>query len=300
MLDYLASPPMEPESPSPPVTDTPVAAGKIDRTVQLYIGGAQVPPASGIYYKAEGLMFPLGSRKDIRNAVAAAQGAGAKWAGLGGHGRAQALYGLAENLSLRRAELTHIAGADEVDCAIRRCFFYAGFADKYDGAVVAEKPGHLIQVLPQPHGVMGIACPEIAPLAGLLSLILPAIAMGNTVVVLPSRGRPLAAAVLGQVLDTSNLPGGLINIVTGDRCALATALVHQDEVGAIWYAGDGGALKAIEEGAARTLKPVWSPAPRGWAGPGAQGREFLRRAIWEKSVWLPYGALPKGTGSSAY
>ncbi|MCJ1902242.1 MULTISPECIES: aldehyde dehydrogenase family protein [Paracoccus] len=299
MLDYLAAPVAEQRDPAPSEI-APAEAPEIDRTVKLYIGGAQKRPDGGASYAAQDELVPLGNRKDIRNAVEAAQGALAKWQGLGGHGRAQVLYFLAENLAQRRAEFAGYASPAEVDAAIRRCFFYAGFADKYDGATVSAKPGHLCHVQPEPHGVMGLVAPTAAPLAGFMALVLPAIAMGNAVVAIPSQDRPMAALTLAQVLACSDVPGGVVNIVTGPRDELARALAGHDGVSAIWHIGQGEGLAEVQRAAAETLIPVWTPAPRDWSDPQAQGREFLRAASRTKTVWLPYGALPAGTGSAAY
>jgi len=303
MLDYLAAPVAAQRDPVPadiaPAEASEESAG-IDRTVKLYIGGAQKRPDGGASYLAQDELVPLGNRKDIRNAVEAAGSALAKWQGLGGHGRAQVLYFLAENLAQRRAEFAGYASPAEVDAAIRRCFFYAGFADKYDGATVSAKPGHLCHVQPEPHGVMGQVAPTAAPLAGFMALVLPAIAMGNAVVAIPSQDRPMAALTLAQVLACSDVPGGVVNIVSGPRDALAGMLAAHDGVSAIWHAGQGEGLAELQRAAAETLIPVWTPASRDWNGPQAQGREFLRAASRSKTIWLPYGALPAGTGSAAY
>lgn len=299
MLDYLAAPVVPQRDPAL-AEIVPAEASGIDRTVKLFIGGAQKRPDGGASYLAQDALIPLGGRKDIRNAVEAAQGALAKWQGLGGHGRAQVLYFLAENLAQRRAEFAGFASPAEVDAAIRRCFYYAGFADKYDGATVSAKPGHLCHVQPEPHGVMGLVAPVAAPLAGFLSLVLPAIAMGNAVAAVPSQDRPMAALTLAQVLACSDVPGGVVNIVTGPRDDLALALASHDGVSAIWHAGQGEGLAATQRAAAATLIPVWTPPARDWADAAAQGREFLRAASRSKTVWLPYGALPAGTGSAAY
>ncbi|RDW13964.1 aldehyde dehydrogenase family protein [Paracoccus thiocyanatus] len=299
VLDYLAAPVATQRDPAPSEI-VPAETPEIDRTVKLYIGGAQKRPDGGTSYAAQDALVPLGNRKDIRNAVEAAQGALAKWQGLGGHGRAQVLYFLAENLAQRRAEFAGYASPAEVDAAIRRCFFYAGFADKYDGATVSAKPGHLCHVQPEPHGVMGLVAPTAAPLAGFMALVLPAIAMGNAVVAIPSQDRPMAALTLAQVLACSDVPGGVVNIVSGPRDDLARALAGHDGVAAIWHAGQGEGLAQVQRAAAETLIPVWTPAPRDWSDPQAQGRDFLRAASRTKTVWLPYGALPAGTGSATY
>ena len=186
----------------------------------------------------------------------------------------------------------------EADAAISRAFHYAAWADKFDGANVQARPGHLVNVIPEPFGVMGITCPNAQPLAGFMSLVMPAIAMGNRVVAIPSQDDPLVMADLYQVFDTSDLPGGVVNIVTGPRQDLALVLAAHDEVAAMWHVGEG--LEAVGRAACGNLKPVWSPAHRDWTGDQAQGEAFLRHATQLKTIWLPYGALPAGTGSAAY
>ncbi|MTE00933.1 aldehyde dehydrogenase family protein [Paracoccus sp. YIM 132242] len=302
MLDYLAEAPVdaaEEPAPAAPVSAT-TGAGQpadLDRTAKLYIGGVQKRPDGGASYAVPGGLAPLGSRKDIRNAVEAAAKAG-KWAAMGGHARAQVLYYIAENLSARAAEFAARTSGAEVEAAIARAFHYAAWADKFDGANVQAKPGHLLNVVNEPYGVMGISCPNAQPLAAFMSLVMPAIAMGNRVVVIAAQDDPLTVTDLYQVFDTSDLPGGVVNIVTGPRDDLAKTLAAHDEVAAMWMVG--GDLAAVERAAGGNLKPVWAPAHRDWTGRPAQGETFLRHATQTKTIWLPYGALPEGTGSAAY
>ncbi|WP_347140064.1 aldehyde dehydrogenase family protein [Paracoccus sp. SSK6] len=302
MLDYLEEVPVDaadepaPAAPVAATTGVGQAAG-LDRTAKLYIGGAQKRPDGGASYAVPGGLAPLGNRKDIRNAVEAAAKAG-KWAAMGSHARAQVLYYIAENLSARAEEFAARTSAAEVEAAIARAFHYAAWADKFDGANVQAKPGHLLNVVNEPYGVMGIACPNAQPLAGFMSLVMPAIAMGNRVVAIAAQDDPLAVTDLYQVFDTSDLPGGVVNIVTGPRDDLAKTLAAHDEVAAMWMVG--GNLAAAEKAAGGNLKPVWAPAHRDWCGPQAQGEVFLRHATQVKTIWLPYGALPEGTGSAAY
>src|SRR5271163_1418481 len=207
--------------PAPPIKlsaapgPTPVASG-IDRTAKMYVGGKQARPDSGYSYsvldpKGRSLgQAGLGNRKDIRNAVEAASKA-TGWGAATAHNRAQVLYYVAENLEARAAEFTErlhaMTGAnarearDEVDASIRRMFFYAGFADKYDGAVHATQKRFVTLAMNEPWGVMGLVCPDEAPLLAFVSLVAPAIAMGNAVVVAPSAAHPLAATDLYTVLD---------------------------------------------------------------------------------------------------
>ncbi len=275
-------------------------AAPIDRTAKMYIGGTQKRPDSGYSYAVmpkghEIGLAGLGSRKDIRNAVEAAHAAKG-WGAATGHNRAQVLYYLAENLSAREAEFVmrlKSAGvakaADEVTASIRRAFFYAAQADKFDGAVHATKSAHVTLAMPEPFGVMGIACPNDAPLLGFLSLVLPAIAMGNRVVAIPAPSMPLAATDLYQVFDTSDLPGGVVNIVTGAKDELARTLAQHDDVAAMWYCGGPEGRQMVEAESAGNLKTTWCFANRDWQGNDGQGREFLLRATQVKNIWIPYG-----------
>jgi aldehyde dehydrogenase (NAD+) len=155
--------------------------------------------------------------------------------------------------------------------------------------VHSTKSAHVTLAMPEPYGVMGIACPTDAPLLGFVSLVLPAIAMGNSVVAIPSQNMPLAATDLYQVLETSDLPGGVVNIVTGAREELVKTLAEHDDVAAVWYCGTPEGAKAVEGQSAGNLKVTWSVANRDWLGAGGQGREFLRRATQVKNIWVPYG-----------
>ena len=278
-------------------------ADPIDRTAKLYIGGKQARPDSGYCYAvvdrkgaAVGLAG-LGNRKDLRNAVEAA-GKASGWGAATAHNRAQVLYYVAENLEARAREfaerLRAMTGAtraeahEEVDVAVRRTFYYAGFADKYDGAVHATRTRFVTLAMNEPWGVMGLVCPTEAPLLGFVSLVMPAIAMGNCVVVAPSAAHPLSATDFYSVLDTSDVPGGVVNIVTGDSLALAKVLAEHDGVDALWYVGSSDGAKAVETASATNLKATWtSSAAIDWRE--AQGREFLRHATQVKNIWTPYG-----------
>ena len=310
MYEYLTVPAPKAKAELPPesLTTAPVpqapskGAIAIDRTAKLYIGGAQKRPDSGYSYAVMGKaglsgLAGLGSRKDIRNAVEAAHKAGG-WGKATAHNRAQVLYFIAENLSARTDEFAarlSEAGANataakaEVDLAIRRCFYYAAQADKYDGAVHATKSAHVTLAMPEPLGVMGIACPNGAPLLGFVSLVLPAIAMGNRVIALPSQNQPLAVTDLYQVFDTSDLPAGVVNIVTGPRDELAKTLAEHDDVAGLWYAGTPDGAAMIEAASAGNLKITWAVPPRDWTSAAGQGRDFLRHATQIKNIWVPYG-----------
>ena len=269
----------------------------IDRTAKLYIGGKQARPDSGQSYRVtargrEVGLAPLGSRKDIRNAVEAAHKASG-WGKTTGHNRAQVLYYLAENLAARQGEFEarlREMGADPTEAAatVARAFFYAAWADKFDGAVKSTQAAKVTLAVPEPFGVMGVVCPDAAPLLGFASLVLPAIAMGNRVVAVPSASMPFAATDLYQVFDTSDLPGGVVNIVTGAKDELARVLAQHDDVAALWYCGEAQGRAMAETESAGNLKATWTLANRDWAE--AQGRDFLTRATQVKTIWVPYGA----------
>ena len=295
-----------PASPIPGPAARPMnSVSPIDRTAKLYIGGKQARPDSGYSYPVSGAegtvvgLAGLGNRKDIRNAVEAAKKIG-KWSAATGHNRAQVLYYIAENLAAREAEFADrlisfgigkADAKDEVAASIRRCFWYAAWADKFDGAVHQTVSDHVTLAMNEPLGVIGIACPDENPLAGLISLILPAIAMGNAVVVVPSQRHPLAATDLYQVFDTSDLPAGVVNIVTGDRDDLVETLAKHDDVEAVWYVGTRGGAKNVEHASAGNLKQTWTATEGAisWLSADAQGEGFLRRATQVKNIWVPYG-----------
>jgi aldehyde dehydrogenase (NAD+) len=266
----------------------PVAITGIDRTHKLYIGGAQKRADSGQSYSVRrGDVLaghaPLGSRKDIRNAVEAAHKA-SNWARMSGHARAQVLYFMGENLAARAAALEEFAPKPEVEAAIARAFYYAAWADKHDGRVQDTQSGHITLALQEPFGVMGLICPEEAPLLACLSLVLPAIALGNRVVAVCAQSNPLPALELAQVFACSDLPGGVVNLVSGPKADLAQTLAAHEDVAALWCAAPELVAMAERESAAN-LKPVWA-VPDGLG----QGRDFLAAAVQVKTVWVPYGA----------
>ena len=180
------------------------------------------------------------------------------------------------------------AAKAEVDASIRRAFVYAGYADKFDGAVHATRSRFVTLAMNEPWGVMGIVCPDEAPLLAFVSLVMPAIAMGNCVVAVPSASHPLSATDFYSVLDTSDVPAGVVNIVTGEANGLAKTLAEHDGVDAVWYVGDMGGAAQVEASSAGNLKATWtSAAAVDWTK--AEGREFLGRATQVKNIWTPYG-----------
>ncbi len=276
----------------------------IDRTAKNYVGGKQARPDGGYVravYGPKGRFIGhvgWGNRKDIRNAVEAAHKA-VGWAMTSGHLKAQILYYIAENLAARTDEFAERiqamcgggekAAKAEVDAGITRLFTYAAWADKYDGAVHDVPIRGVALAMNEPVGVMGLICPDEAPLLGLISLIGPAIAMGNTSVVVPSDTFPLAATDFYQVLETSDLPGGVVNIVTGSHKDLAKTLADHADVDAIWYFGSDDLSAMIESASADNLKRTWvnNGKARDWNR--AEGQEFLRHATEVKNIWIPYG-----------
>lgn len=296
----------EPVAPSS-ASDTDAEPAGIDRTPKLYIGGKQARPDSGYSLPVvapDGRRLGEvgeGSRKDIRNAVEAAHAASA-WGRSTGHARAQILYYLAENLSARADEFAarlaamtgrdRDAGRQEVEATLSRLFTYAAWADKYDGAVHSVPMRGVALAMHEPIGVVGVVCPATHPLLGLVSMVAPLVATGNTVVAVPSESAPLAATDLYSVLDTSDVPAGVVNIVTGRADALARVLAEHDDLDAVWYVGSQPGATLVERASVGNLKRTWTEwVPRDWTDPRiGEGREFLRRAVQVKNIWIPYGA----------
>jgi aldehyde dehydrogenase (NAD+) len=313
MYEYL-TPLAEDARPAAPVAIEPGAvkasdAGgpfAIDRTAKMYIGGKQARP-DGAYSRAingaDGAFLAdvgEGSRKDIRNAVEAAHKA-TGWTRATAHNRAQVLYYIAENLAIRAdefaARLASMTGSTdpqrEVQASIERLFYYAAWADKYDG-LAHQPPMHGITVaLNEPVGVIGIVCPNEAPLLGFISLVAPAIALGNRVVAVPSEAFPLSAIDLYQVLDTSDLPGGVLNIVTGSADELARTLATHGDIDAVWrHDGSLEGCAEVERLSSETLKRTWVGGGKGrdwFDAKQACGRTVLQHASQVKNVWIPYG-----------
>jgi aldehyde dehydrogenase (NAD+) len=278
----------------------------IDRTVKQYIGGKQARPDSGYSYPVYGRdgrlvgEAPLGNRKDIRNAVEAARGMSAKWAKTTAHGRAQILYFVAENLSLRReeiiAQLAVFVGAEmaahEVDASIERTFAYAAWTDKFEGSVHNPPMRMVTLAMKEAIGTVAILAPDDAPLLGLMSLVLPAIAMGNTVVAVPSERAATLMGELYQVFDTSDLPGGVVNLVAGKATELGKTLAEHDDIDAVWSFRDEAASAMVKAASIGNLKQVFSNDGRAvdWFNAReAEGRHYLRHATQVKNIWVPYG-----------
>jgi aldehyde dehydrogenase (NAD+) len=287
-----------------PAPEAPDAPG-LDRTAKMYVGGKQARPDGGystpVWSKRGKLLghAGIGNRKDIRNAVEAARGAGG-WAKASAHNRAQVLYYIAENLSARADEFGHrlrdltacsqAKAEAEVAASIDRLFSYGAWADKMDGRVANVPIRGVALAMREPVGVIGALAPDDAPLLGAVSLVAPAIAMGNRVVLVPSAPYPLAATDLYQVLDTSDVPGGVVNIVTGPAHELGMTLARHLDVDALWSFAGGVDPGALEAASAGNLKRTWiNGAAPDWTSPDAEGRAFLEQATEVKTIWVPYG-----------
>jgi aldehyde dehydrogenase (NAD+) len=302
---------------APPMRVTPLAMDRapeqpatasdpaIDRTVKLYIGGKQVRPDSGYSIEvlgADGRLLgeaPLGNRKDIRNAVEAARKAEG-WGKATAHNRAQVLYYIAENLSERREEtagrLSAVVGKKqaeaEVSLGVERIFSYAAWADKFDGAVHDPPFRNVALAMREPIGTMGVVCPADTPLLGFLSLVMPAISMGNTVIAIPSEKYPLITGDLYQIFETSDLPDGVVNIVTGRVPELVKTLAEHDDVDAIWCFTDEAGAATAKTLSIGNLKQVFTNEGRAidWFDlKQGEGHWYLDHAVQVKNIWVPYG-----------
>jgi aldehyde dehydrogenase (NAD+) len=290
---------------SPSVPSSP-SLPPIDRTPKHYIGGKQVRPDSGYslpVLDAAGRRVGEvghGNRKDIRNAVEAAHHA-AGWARVTAHNRAQVLYYIAENLAARADDFARrltlltddpLAAEREVSLAIERTYTYAAWADKYDGLVHHTPFRNVTLAMPETIGTIAVVCPDIWPLLGFLSTVLPPIAMGNTVIAVPSARAPLLATDFYQVLDTSDVPGGVVNIVTGVPDELTPVLAAHDDIDGMWYFGTAEGSAIVERLSAGNMKRTWVDygRARDWSDPRhAAGEEFLEQATQVKNIWVPYG-----------
>ncbi|WP_370273734.1 aldehyde dehydrogenase family protein [Pseudooceanicola nitratireducens] len=288
-----------------PKTGKPDEVGDaLDRTAKLYVGGKQARPDGGYskaVYGPRGQLIGhvgIGNRKDIRNAVEAAQAA-KSWSGNTGHLRAQILYYIAENLEARASEfaarIDAMTGAKtgkaEVAEAVSRLFTYGAWADKYAGDLRSVPIRGMALAVREPVGVIGALCPDDVPLLGLVSVMGPAIAMGNRVVLVPSEAYPLAATDFYQVLDTSDVPGGVVNIVTGAHAELAPTLAAHLDLDAVWSFSSTDLSEIIEGQSAGNLKRTWvnNARARDWMGNDGEARAFLDQATEVKTVWVPYG-----------
>ena len=278
----------------------------LDRTAKLYIGGRQARPDGGYsrpVWSPRGKLLghaSLANRKDVRNAVEAAANAKG-WAKTTGHARAQILYYIAENLSARAGEFAdrlhdltgqHLKNTRaEVETAVSRLFTWAAWADKFDGAAKGVPIRGIALAMNEPTGIIGAFCPDEAPLLGLVSVIGPAMAMGNRVVAVASEPFPLAATDFYQVLETSDVPAGVVNILTGRHGELAPHLAGHMNVDAVWSFSSTDLSALIERESIGNLKRTWvnNARTRDWLSGAGEGPEFLHHATEVRTVWVPYG-----------
>jgi acyl-CoA reductase-like NAD-dependent aldehyde dehydrogenase len=259
----------------------------VRKTYKLYIGGAFPRSESGRTYEAEGQNVARASRKDLRDAVQAARKAQAKWAGATAYNRGQVLYRIAEMMESRAADLADACtGRKEVDGAIDRWVWYAGWADKLAQVIGSANPvagPYFNFTIPEPTGVVGILAPDEPPLLGLVSRVAPAIVGGNAVVAVASETQPLAAVELAEALATSDVPGGVVNLLTGYRAELAPWLAAHMDVNAIDLTGADGLAPDLERAAAENVKRIVRGRAEG------QSLWDISAFLELKTVWHPIG-----------
>ena len=279
----------------------------LDRTAKLYINGKQTRPDSGYsldVFNSNGTLageIGNGNRKDIRNAVEAANKA-SSWHQSNPHSRSQILYFIAENLETRASEfqtrIMDITGVSrkestlEFETAIKRIFTYAGLTDKNEGLVHQPPLRGLALALNEPIGVLGIVCSDDAPLLGMISMLLPAIAQGNTVILVPSRPYGLIATDFYQIHETSDIPPGVVNIITGEPDELSIHLSKHDDVAGIWISGTKKECNMVKKYSSGNMKIVWTNEGKqiDWFdNQQSEGIEWMRRASQVKNIWIPYG-----------
>lgn len=280
---------------------------KITKTPKCYVGGAFIRSESGavspLHDSAGNFVanIPQCTRKDLRNAIEAAAKAGG-WSKRSAYNRGQILYRLGEMLEARSAEMTDAISltkapdpAKEVRATIDRVVHYAGWTDKYQallGSVNPVSTPHFNFTVTEPMGIIGIIAPDEAPLLGLLSLILPAITSGNTVVALASTTNPYPAILLGEMLATSDLPGGVVNLLTGQRADLVPTFATHAHLRAISAVANLEERKALQAGAAESVKRTYfiaAETPYDWYSERAQGLDQIRDTIEFKTTWHPIG-----------
>jgi acyl-CoA reductase-like NAD-dependent aldehyde dehydrogenase len=259
----------------------------VRKTYKLFVGGAFPRSESGRSYEVQGANVARGSRKDVRDAVRVARGAFGKWSGMTAYNRGQVLYRVAEMLEARSRDFAELTGdEDEVNRSVDRIVWYAGWADKIAQVLGTSNPvagPYFNFTVPEPTGVVGIVAPEEPALLGLVSRLMPAIVGGNSTVVLASETQPLAAVELAEVLATSDVPGGVVNIVTGYRSELAPILAGHMDVNAIDVAGADGDVAELERLAAENVKRVVRGAADG------QSPWDVASFLELKTVWHPIG-----------
>ncbi len=284
----------------------------VAKTYKLFIGGAFVRPESGRTYPvtsaidsadAHVVNAPRASRKDLREAIRTAAGAWKGWAERTATNRGQILYRMAEMIEARREELhlqlmrcgaSAVDAQSEIDASIDRCVYYAGFSDKYQALLSSSNPTggpHFVFTVPESMGVVGTVAPEQAPLLGLLSQVLPAIVSGNVVVAVTSECRPLPGLVLGEILATSDVPAGVVNIVSGASAELALELAKHREVAAVHVVASEESVRIEVErlgsGSIKRVKAEGDAFLERLTGPRGQGLSAIERWVESKTIWHP-------------
>jgi aldehyde dehydrogenase (NAD+) len=284
----------------------------VKKTYKLYVGGAFPRSESGRTYEAEGQNVARASRKDARDAVRAARAAFPKWAALTAYNRGQVIYRMAEMLEGRSAEFVELiristgaaekAAEEEVEAAVDRLVHYAGWTDKLTAVLGSANPvsgPYFSYSAPEPTGVVAALAPSGSPLLGLVSVVAPVITSGNAIVLVAAEPDPCVAIAFAEVVATSDVPGGVINILTGKAAELAPHLAAHADVNALDLTGAEPELRTrLEQAAAETVKRVY--VPRGmpdFAAPPGLAR--LRAFVEIKTIWHPTGALSL-SGGSAY
>jgi acyl-CoA reductase-like NAD-dependent aldehyde dehydrogenase len=281
----------------------------VTKTPKVYIGGAFVRSESARTFKiasASGEFYanvPQCTRKDLRNAVEAAAKAGPGWARRTPYNRAQILYRLAEMIEARGAELAAsevrfgarpAAAERAVAVSVDRLIHYAGWADKYEqllGSVNPVASAHFNFTVTEPMGIVGVIAPDAQPLLGLVSMVAPVIATGNTVVALASTTAPYPSILLGEMLATSDLPGGVVNLLTGTRKELVPTFATHTHIRALYAAVGADDARTLRLGAADSVKRVRIEDPKAdWTSDRAQGLEPLRSFVEYKTTWHPVGS----------
>jgi acyl-CoA reductase-like NAD-dependent aldehyde dehydrogenase len=259
----------------------------VKKTYKLFVGGAFPRSESGRTYEAQGQNVARASRKDARDAVQAARSAQPKWASATAYNRGQVLYRIAEMMEARVPELAELcSGTDEVHRAIDRWVWYAGFADKLAQVLGSSNPvagPYFNFTIPEPTGVVAVVAPDEPPLLGLVSRIAPALTGGNAVVALASETQPLAAIELAEAIATSDVPGGVVNLLTGQRAELAPGLANHMDVNALDLTGADGLRADLERAAAENVKRVVLGRP------DAQSLYEISAFMELKTVWHPIG-----------
>jgi acyl-CoA reductase-like NAD-dependent aldehyde dehydrogenase len=259
----------------------------VKKTYKLFIGGAFPRSESGRTYEAQGQNVARASRKDVRDAVSAARAAQPKWASATAYNRGQVIYRIAEMMEARVAEFAELCGgSEEVERSIDRLVWYAGFADKLAQVIGSSNPvagPYFNFTIPEPTGVVAVIAPDEPPLLGLVSRLAPALTGGNAVVALASETSPLAAIELAEALATSDVPGGVVNLLTGYRAELAPWLASHMDVNAIDLTGADDLRADLEAAAAENVKRVVTGKPDG------QSLADISAFLELKTVWHPIG-----------